>query len=71
MTTRLDKSGICAVLGTRRRRFFGGESLDPALIQANSVMTRQPTWMMGGDGVLDALAIMIEGNFRHLPVRRL
>lgn len=45
-----------------------GQSLDPAWTPVASVMTPNPTCVKATDGALDALAIMIDRHFRHLPV---
>lgn len=45
-----------------------GQSLDPAWTTVALVMTPNPTCVKATDGALDALAIMIDRHFRHLPV---
>ncbi|KAG9406978.1 cytochrome c oxidase subunit 1 [Aphanomyces cochlioides] len=45
-----------------------GMKLDPATTTVSSVMTRQPRCVASDDKATDALNIMLQGRFRHLPV---
>ncbi len=42
--------------------------LDPALTALADVMTRQPNCVRPTDRVIDALRMMEDGGYRHLPV---
>lgn len=43
-------------------------ALDPAKTSVSEVMTRQPQWVEPDTTVEDAVLIMIERGFRHLPI---
>jgi CBS domain-containing protein len=42
--------------------------VDPAFTHVSQVMTKDPTCVSLSDSATDALAIMVENHFRHLPV---
>jgi signal-transduction protein with cAMP-binding, CBS, and nucleotidyltransferase domain len=49
-------------------RRVAAKRLDPVLTQLSSVMTPNPTCVAMSDSAMDALAMMIENRYRHLPV---
>jgi CBS domain-containing protein len=42
--------------------------VDPAITNVSQVMTNDPTCVSLSDSATDALAVMVENHFRHLPV---
>ena len=44
------------------------EGLDPAIVLISSIMTPNPVTIQSGTSMSDALQIMTERHFRHLPV---
>jgi len=41
---------------------------DPSITLVESIMTPKPTCVNSDDSAMDALAVMVENHFRHLPV---
>ncbi len=44
------------------------EGRDPSHAQLRAVMTKDPAHLAPGDGVAEALRLMRDGGFRHVPV---
>ena len=44
------------------------KSVDPSTTSVSEVMTPDPTCVSVSDSAMDAMAIMVENHFRHLPV---
>ena len=53
------RDAVCRVLAA---------GLDPAQLTLAQVMTPGPTTLPAGAGALDALRVMQDGGFRHVPV---
>ena len=49
-------------------RRVAAKRLDPASTELSTVMTPNPTCVAMSDSAMDALAMMIENRYRHLPV---
>lgn len=43
--------------------------MDPDVTLVSEVMTPNPTSVRGDDSAMEALGIMVDRHFRHLPVR--
>ena len=54
-----------------RSRRVVAVGVDPDTTSAKEVMTPNPTSVSAESGAMDALGIMLERHFRHLPVRSL
>ena len=48
----------------------GAECVDPAMTQLEEVMTRSPATLGPDAGAMDALHLMRDGGFRHVPLLR-
>ena len=60
---------LCGILtDTDVARRVLGKGLDPQATTVSQVMTRNPSCVHMTDGAMDALCMMVEGRFRHLPV---
>jgi len=60
---------LCGIItDTDVSRRVLGKGLDPGSTTVGSVMTRNPSCVQASDGAMDALCMMVEGRFRHLPV---
>jgi CBS domain-containing protein len=53
------RDAVCRVLA---------EACDPTTAKLADVMTKNPTTMASGKTAMDALLLMQDGGFRHLPV---
>jgi CBS domain-containing protein len=77
---RMRTSGLGAVLVGKDNQLMGiftgrdaiarviAEARDPAQTTLADVMTPDPTTIDGGQTAIDALRLMSDGGFRHLPV---
>ena len=60
---------LCGIItDTDVARRVLGKGLDPQATAVSQVMTRNPSCVHVTDGAMDALCMMVEGGFRHLPV---
>jgi CBS domain-containing protein len=66
----VDENGMLAgiLTDTDITRRVASKFLDPACTVVSSVMTPSPTYVSMSDAAMDALTIMVENRFRHLPV---
>jgi CBS domain-containing protein len=66
----VDENGMLAgiLTDTDITRRVASKFLDPADTVVSSVMTPRPTCVSMTDAAMDALTIMVENRFRHLPV---
>ncbi|CAN0432927.1 unnamed protein product [Ascophyllum nodosum] len=62
-------TGIMTAIDLVRRVVAVG--IDPDTTSAKEVMTPNPTSVSAESGAMEALGIMLERHFRHLPVRSL
>ena len=65
-----DEAGALQGIFTGRDavRFLGHHDRDPASVQLGDVMTRNPETMKPRSTAIEALRLMRDGGFRHLPV---
>jgi CBS domain-containing protein len=64
-----DEGGLCGILtDTDITRRVVAKQKNAGFTLANEVMTPDPTCVSVSDSAMDALTIMVENRFRHLPV---
>jgi CBS domain-containing protein len=64
-----DEGGLSGILtDTDVTRRVVSKGVDSAVASVNDVMTKDPQCVNSGDSAMDALSIMVENHFRHLPV---
>jgi CBS domain-containing protein len=63
------KGGLAGILtDTDVTRRVVAKNVDPATTDVSEVMTPNPTCVKLADSAMDALMVMVENRFRHLPV---
>jgi signal-transduction protein with cAMP-binding, CBS, and nucleotidyltransferase domain len=64
-----DQGGLAGILtDTDVTRRVVAKNVDPATTDVSEVMTPNPTCVKLADSAMDALMVMVENRFRHLPV---